>query len=180
MTTVRSGIPTKPVVRKVDGYEVERQIVRTLEGRETFTAFSGTGVIQTANVASAAITDAEATSTGSLMSLDGLNETTLATRTYTTTGGELEVDANFHLTIWHPTAGNIECRIRIYRGATAIFDKTFPAINGDLLQGWQRPRVIETPAAGTYTYTVTAKTDVSNWATADVDAATIVVREFKR
>lgn len=180
--TVKRGLPRElPALTPAQiALNTQKRLARTLGGREEFTGFMGDGVIQTGNVADAAITDGAATSTGGLMSLSGSSETTLATRTFTTTGGELEVDPNFHLTLWHPTAGGIDCRIRVYRGATVIFDKTFSAIGGDNFQGWQRPRVIETPAAGTYTYSVTAQASNSGWSTADVDAATIVVREFKR
>ncbi len=178
MTTVR-GTRTAPPVRD-PVRENARRIARTLEGRETFTGFDGDGVIQTGNVAAAAITDGEATSTGTVVNLSGTAETTIASRTYTTTGGEIEISVNFHLTLWHPAAGGITCRIRVYRGATPIFDKTFTATNGDLLQGWQTPRVIETPAAGAYTYSVTAQASTADFDTAQADAATIVVREFKR
>jgi hypothetical protein len=138
------------------------------------------GLVSTAKVELAAITDAEASAVSGLTTLSGSSETTVATRAYSTTGGELEISVNFHLTLWHPTAGGIDCRIRVYRDATVVFDKTFEAVNGDLLQGWQTPRIIETPAAGTYTYSVTAQASNSGYATGEVDAASIVVREFKR
>ena len=179
MTTIRGGLSrTLPVRDPV--LENARRIARTLEGRETFTGFDGDGVIETENVALAAITDAETSAVGGAVTLSGATETTIATRTFTTTGGELEVSANFHLTVWHPAAGGITCRIRMYRGAVVIFDKTFTAINGDLIQGWQTPKAIETPAAGTYAYSVTAQTDVATWATAEADAGSVLVREFKR
>lgn len=179
MTTVR-GTRTEPPVRNVDGYEIERRVARTLEGREAFTGFMGDGVIDTANVSEAAITAGSAGAVSGVVSLSGSAETQVAGLTITTTGGVLEVDANFHMTVWHPTAGNISVTIRMYRGATVVFSKTFPAINGDLLQGWQTPRVVEQPAAGTYEYRVTVQASVSNWETAEIDAANISIREFKR
>jgi hypothetical protein len=136
--------------------------------------------VSTAKVAVDAITSEAAAFTAATLPQDGLNETTVQTVSYTTTGETLEVKANFFLTIWHPTAGNITTTVRIYRGATLIYDQAFLAINGDLLQGWQTPTVIEQPAAGTYTFTATVQTDVSNWATAETSSRLLSVREFKR
>jgi hypothetical protein len=203
MTTIRRGIPaTLPVQDPVRANT--RKLARTLEGRENFTgvqvggqnvkpfldrtdgskitdsAALDTGVVSTAKVATAAITAGATSAVGGVVALNAALETTIATRSYTTTGGELEIEANFHLTVWHPTAGGISCRVRMYRDTTVIFDKTFVAISGDLIQGWQTPRAVETMEAGTYSYSVTAQTSVSNYDTAEADAATISVREFKR
>lgn len=162
------GTDVKPFLDKTDGAKI------------TDSAALDTGVVSTAKVATAAITAGATSAVGGVVALSGAGETTIATRSYTTTGGELEIEANFHLTVWHPTAGGISCRVRMYRDTTVIFDKTFVAISGDLIQGWQTPRAVETMAAGTYSYSVTAQTSVSNYDTAEADAATISVREFKR
>jgi hypothetical protein len=138
------------------------------------------GYVDTLAIDTAAVTSGATSSVGGVVSLNAALETTIATRSYTTTGGELEIEANFHLTVWHPLAGPISCRIRMYRDAVVIFDKTFVAIDGDLIQGWQTPRAVETMAAGTYTYSVTAQASVSNYATAEADAGSVSVREFKR
>jgi hypothetical protein len=203
MTTVRRGIPANlPVQDPVRANT--RKLARTLEGRENFTgvqvggqnvkpfldltdgskitssAALDTGVVSTAKVASSAITAGATSSVGGVVALNAALETTIASRTYTTTGGELEIQANFHLTVWHPTAGGVSCRVRMYRDEVSIFDKTFVAISGDLIQGWQTPRAVETLSAGTYTYSVTAQASVSNYETGEADAATVSVREFKR
>jgi hypothetical protein len=203
MTTVRRGIPTTLPVRD-PVRDNTRRLARTLEGRENFTGvlvdeqdvapFLGKtdgeklvdpgglddGYVETLAIATAAVTAGATSAVGGVVSLNAALETTVATRSYTTTGGELEIEANFHLTVWHPLAGPISCRIRMYRDATVIFDKTFVAIDGDLIQGWQTPRAVETMAAGSYTYSVTAQASVSNYATAEADAGSISVREFKR
>jgi len=203
MTTIRRGIPaTLPVQDPVRANT--RKLARTLEGRENFTGLNvggtdvkpfldltdgekitdsaalDTGVVSTAKVASSAITAGATSSVGGVVALNAALETTIASRTYTTTGGELEIQANFHLTVWHPTAGGVSCRVRMYRDEVSIFDKTFVAISGDLIQGWQTPRAVETLSAGTYTYSVTAQASVSNYETGEADAATVSVREFKR
>jgi hypothetical protein len=179
MTTVRGGIPTKPVIRNVDGYEVERRIVRTLEGRETFTAFDGTGVINTDNVAVAAITNESAAFTAADLNVS-TTETTIQTVSYTTTGETLEVRANFYLSVLHEAGGGIDATIRLYRGATEIYEQTFSAIDDDVLVGWQTPIVIETPAAGTYTFTATVQTSVNTFDFAVASSRLLSVREFKR
>lgn len=203
MTTIR-GTRTSPPARDVDGYEVERRIMRALEGREKFTALDvdgqdvspflamtdgakivndaglATGLVTTRAVQAAAITDGVAGAVGGIVSLAGATETEIATATYTTTGGVLEVDVNFHLTVWHPAAGDISVTLRVYRDATVVFNKTFLAINGDLLQGWQTPRAVEQPAAGTYVYRVTAQASTAGFSKAEADAGNVTVREFKR
>lgn len=180
LTAILAGTGESFTGLLVGGVNVKSFLDRTDGSKITNNAALADGLVSTAKVAAAAITDVEATATGGLIGLIGSSETTIATRTFTTTGGELEVSVNFHLTLHHPTAGGCAARIRVYRDATPIFDKSFEAIGGDNLQGWQTPRITEAPPAGAYTYTVTAKASESNWAIADVDAATIVVREFKR
>lgn len=203
MTTVRRGIPKDLPVRD-PVRDNTRRLARTLEGRENFTGVlvdeqdvapflgktDGTklvepgglddGYVDTLAIDTAAVTSGATSAVGGVVALNAALETTIATRSCTTTGGELEIEANFYLTVWHPLAGPISCRIRMYRDATVIFDKTFVAIDGDLIQGWQTPRAVETMAAGSYTYSVTAQASVSNYSTAEVDAGSISVREFKR
>jgi hypothetical protein len=206
MTTIRRGVPAKLPLETLErvSNSTKRRLARTLEGRENFTGMlvdeqnvapflgktdgeklvdpSGLddGVVETVAIDTAAVTAGATSAVGGVVSLNAALETTIATRSYTTTGGELEIEANFYLTVWHPLAGNISCRIRMYRDATVIFDKTFVAIDGDLIQGWQTPRAVETMAAGSYTYSVTAQASVSNYSTAEADAGSVSVREFKR
>jgi len=162
------GTDVKPFLDLTDGEKI------------TDSAALDDGLVPTAKVASSAITAGATSAVGGVVALNAALETTIASRTYTTTGGELEIQANFHLTVWHPTAGGVSCRVRMYRDSTVIFDKTFVAISGDLIQGWQTPRAVETLSAGTYTYSVTAQASVSNYETGEADAATVSVREFKR
>ena len=139
-----------------------------------------TGVVVTRAVGLNAITSEAAAFTSATLALSGAAETTVQTTTYPTSGESLEVRANFFLTIWHPAAGGINATIRIYRDATKIYEQVFVAINGDLLQGWQTPTVIEEPAAGPYTYTVTVQASVATYATAETSSRLLQVREFKR
>lgn len=140
------------------------------------------GVVGTSQVALSAITNGGSSPVSGVVSLAGITETSVASQTYVSSGGELEISANFYLTVWHPAAGGIDCRIRIYRDfpSTPLFDKTFTAINGDLIQGWQTPKVIETRPAGSYAYLVTAQASNAGFVTAEVDAATVLIREFRR
>lgn len=206
MTTVRRSTPAKlpPETLERVANSTKRRLARTLEGRENFTGvlvdeqdvapFLGktdgeklvdpTGladdVVETAAVLADAITAEGSTFTAASLDVTGTSEITVQTVTYTTTGGALEVRANFFLTIWHPTAGNVNATVRMYRDATSIYEQAFPAINGDLLQGWMTPAVIEQPAAGEYDYTVTVQVDVSNTDTATAVSRLLSVREFKR
>lgn len=138
------------------------------------------GVVPTAAMAVDAITSEASAFTADSLDVTGTSEITVQTVDYTTTGETIEVRANFFLTVWHPTAGNVNATVRIYRGATMIYEQTFPAINGDLLQGWMTPVVIEQPTAGAYTYTVKIQVDVSNTSVADASSRLLSVREFKR
>ncbi len=165
---------------KVGATNVKPFLDLTDGSKITSSAALDDGLVPTAKVASSAITAGATSAVGGVVALNAALETTIASRTYTTTGGELEIQANFHLTVWHPTAGGVSCRVRMYRDSTVIFDKTFVAISGDLIQGWQTPRAVETLSAGTYTYSVTAQASVSNYETGEADAATVSVREFKR
>lgn len=140
----------------------------------------GDDVVETAAVLADAITAEGSTFTAASLDVTGTSEITVQSVTYTTTGGALEVRANFFLTVWHPTAGDVNATVRMYRDATEIYEQEFPAINGDLLQGWMTPAVIEQPAAGEYDYTVTVQVDVSNTNTAEAVSRLLSVREFKR
>ena len=137
-------------------------------------------VVTTAKVASNAITSEASAFTAATLAQSGASETTVQTVTYVSTGETIEVRANFFMTVWHPAAGGITTTIRIYRGATMIYEQAFVAINGDLLQGWQTPTVIEDPAAGSHTYTVTVQASTAGYATAETSSRLLAAREFKR
>lgn len=137
--------------------------------------------VTTAKVATNAITsEASAFTAATLAVVASTAETTVQTVAFTTTGETVELKANFFMTMWHPTAGNVNVTLRMYRDATVIYSQVFPAINGDLLQGWQTPTVIEAPAAGSYTYTVTMQSDVSNYDTFEASSRLLAAREYKR
>jgi hypothetical protein len=140
-----------------------------------------TSAVITAKVAANAITsEASAFTAATLPVVASTAETTVQTVAFTTTGQTTEVKANFFMTMWHPTAGNVNVTLRIYRDATLIYSQVFVAINGDLLQGWQTPTVIESPAAAAYTYSVTMQSDVNNYATFEASSRLLAVREYKR
>ncbi len=138
------------------------------------------GVVLTATIGTGAVTTEGASFTAASLDVTGTSEVTVQTVSFTSTGEALEVRANFFLTIWHPTAGNVNTTVRMYRGATNIYEETFPAIGGDVLQGWMTPVVLEEPAAGTYSYSVKVQVDVSNTSVATAVSRLLSVREFKR
>lgn len=206
MTTVRRSLPTTLPVETIDriANSTKRRLARTLEGREDFSGVLVNGqdvrpfldktdgsklvdptgladdVVETAAVSTDAITAEGSTFTAASLDVTGTSEITVQTVTFVSTGFALEIRANFFLTVWHPTAGDVNATVRMYRGATSIYEQVFSAINGDLLQGWMTPAVIEEPAAGSYTYTVTVQIDVSNTDTASAVSRLLSVREFKR
>lgn len=80
MPSIRPSIPRRPDLSES---AVEGRLRRTL-------------------VAAAAITDGAVGPVGGVVTLSGSSETDIASLTRTTTGGQLEVSANFYLTVWHP------------------------------------------------------------------------------
>ena len=198
------------VIRRQDQTDIDLQdqidrLSRTLNGTENFTGIQvggqnvktfldqtdgtkiintaglGTSVVQTAKVSPNAITNEASANTAAQLNLS-TSFTVIQTVTYATTGGPLEVKANFFMDIWHPSgSGGIEARVRITRtGVGNIFDKITDAIGGDFLQGWQTPTIIEAPAAGTYTWDVIVSVSNNGFSHAFVDSRFLSVREFKR
>lgn len=162
------GTDVKPFLDLTDGAKI------------TDSAALDDGLVPTVKVADDAITSEGSAFTAASLDVTGTSEITVQTVAFTSTGKSLEIRANFFMTVWHPTAGDVNATVRMYRGATNIYEQAFPAINGDLLQGWMTPTVIEEPAAGAYTYTVTVQVDVSNTAVATAVSRLLSVREFKR
>ena len=162
------GTDEKPFLDLTDGSKI------------TDAAALDDGLVPTAKVADDAITAEGSAFTAASLDVTGTSEVTVQTVAFTSTGKSLEIRANFFMTVWHPTAGDVNATVRMYRGATNIYEQTLPAINGDRLQGWMTPTVIEEPAAGAYTYTVTVQVDVSNTAVATAVSRLLAVREFKR
>lgn len=134
----------------------------------------------TANITPNAVTNYAATSTMGAQTLTGTTPKKIGQVTYVSLGGRLEIKPNFFMTIWHPTAGGIDATIEIKRGGGNIYSQTFNAINGDLLQGWQTPTVVETLAAGTYTYEAWVTLSNGGAGAQEVSSFTISVREEKR
>lgn len=164
----------------VGGTDVKPFLDRTDGSMITDSAALDDGLITTGKVAVNAITAEASAFTAASLDVTGTSEVTVQTVNYTTTGQTIEARANFYLTLWHPTAGNMNVTVRMYRDATLIYSQLFEAINGDLLQGWMTPAVVEEPAAGTYTYTTTVQVDVSNTNEATATSRLLAVREYKR
>lgn len=180
LTAILAGTGEPFTGLKVGSQNVKPFLDRTDGSKITNVAALNDGLVSTVKVAANAIT-AEATAfTAATQAQTAATETDVQTVNYTTTGETIEVRANFFLTVWHPTAGGIDATVRIYRDTTVIYSQTFTAINGDLLQGWQTPIVIEDPAAGTYTFKVTVQCSNAGWATAETSSRLLAVREFKR
>ncbi|CAN7167818.1 phage tail protein [Brevundimonas sp. LjRoot202] len=130
-----------------------------------------------------AVTNYAASYTDGTLALSGTSFVTIQTVTFTTTGGPLEIKANFFLNIHHPTVGGISARVRIVQSLPFggnLFDQTFAAIADDFLQGWQTPTIHVTPAAGTYTYDVIVSLSVAGAAVETVQSRLLSVQEFKR
>lgn len=136
----------------------------------------------TAQITPNAVTNFASSATSTAQTLTGTTYKKVGTVTYTSSGGRLEIRANFFLTVWHPAAGDIAANIQIKRVPPNgnVYDQWFTAINGDLLQGWQTPSVVETLAAGTYTYEVWIALSNSGAATQEVSSMLLSVREEKR
>lgn len=136
----------------------------------------------TAQITPNAVTNSAAAATGAAQTLTGTTPKKIATVTYASSGGRLEIKANFYLTVWHPTAGGIQINIQIKRVPPTgnIFDEWYDASDGDLIQGWQTPTVVETLAAGTYTYEVWAMLSNNSAAVQEVKSMLLSVREDKR
>lgn len=142
----------------------------------------GTAVVDTDKVVLQAITTLASANTISAIPLAGTADTIVQTLSYTTTGERLLVQANFFLTVYHPTAGGISTRIRIERvglGAP-LFDATFEAIGGDFFLGWQTPSVEDQPDPGTYTYNVIVNLDNNDADMPTAQARALTITEFKR
>jgi hypothetical protein len=141
----------------------------------------GASAVLTNKIAANAVTNEASAETSGAQTLTGTTAKDIQTVTYTSTGETIEVRANFFLTVWHPTAGDISAQIVVSRdGLGAIFDQTILAINGDLIQGWQTPIVIDTPGAGAVTYRVTITLSNNGAANQEVQATFMSVREYKR
>lgn len=135
----------------------------------------------TAQITANAVTNYASASTAAVQTLTGTTPKKVAELTYVSTGGRLEVKANFFMTVWHPVAGGIEIQTQIKRtGVGNVFDLVVPAIGGDIFQGWQTPTVVETLAAGSYTYEVWVTLNDSGAATQEVVGMVLSVREEKR
>lgn len=128
-----------------------------------------------------AVTNYVSAETSTVQTLTGTTPKTVQTVSYDTTGEKLEIRANFFMTIWHPSPGDISANLRILRTPGGlVFDRWYTAINGDLLQGWQSPMVLESPAAGSYTYDVIVTLSNNGAATMTVDSSVLIVEETKR
>lgn len=130
-----------------------------------------------------AVTNQLAAYTGAVQTLTGTTSKTIQTLTFTTTGGRLNINANFFMSVWHPTAGSIDARIRLVQALPFggnHFDQTLGAIGGDFISGWQTPSVVVTLAAGTYRFDLIVI--LSNDAAAEqlVQSALLTVEEAKR
>jgi hypothetical protein len=136
----------------------------------------------TAQITPNAVTNFASSATSAAQTLTGTTYKKVGTVTYTSSGGRLEIRANFFLTVWHPAAGDIAANIQIKRVPPNgnVYDQWFTAINGDLLQGWQTPSVVETLAAGSYTYEVWIALSNGGAATQEVSSMLLSVREEKR
>lgn len=166
---------------QVGGQNVATFLEQTDGTKLINTAGLGTGVVITGNVFNNAITNEAAAETSATLDLTGMTPITIQQVTYTTTGGPLEVRANFYLNVWHPSGGGIDCRVRITRSTVGnIFDQTISAIGGDFIAGWQTPTVLEQPAAGTWTWSVILYLSNNDAATQSVQSRALSVREFKR
>ncbi len=151
---------------------------------DTFVNAGALAVLDEANTAQItpnAVTSQASAETSGAQTLTGTSPKTIQTVTLTATGEAVEVRGNFYLTVWHPTAGGIDAEVRVTRdGLGDIFNQTITAINGDLIQGWQTPIVIDTPAAGSVTYRIFVTLSNNGAATQEVQATYLSAREFKR
>lgn len=136
----------------------------------------------TAEIVANAVTNYAASSTMTVQTLTGTTRKKIAEVTYVSSGGQLEIQANFFMTIYHPsTSGGIDAQVQIVRSPSGnIFDQTFTAIREDLIEGWQTPSVVETPAAGSHTYEVWIQLSNNDADTEQVQSMVLSVREYKR
>lgn len=139
------------------------------------------GLVTTGKVGVNAITDQASAETSASQTLTGTTAKQIQTVTYVSTGETIEVRANFFMTVWHPSAGDISANVVIERdGLGEIFNQLIVAIGGDYIQGWQTPTVIDAPAAGSVTYRVKVTLTNNGADTQTVQGALLSVREFKR
>lgn len=136
----------------------------------------------TPEIVANAVTNYAASSTMTVQTLTGTTRKKIAELSYVSSGGRLEVRANFYMTIFHPsTSGGIAAQVQITRSpAGNIFDQTFTAIRDDLIEGWQTPSVVETPAAGSHTYEVWVQLSNNDSDVEQVQSLVLSVREDKR
>lgn len=141
----------------------------------------GGALVITSSIEDFAVTDGVAAFTSGSGSMSGTSSVTVQTVSITTTGGEVQVDGRFHLTAWHPGAGDFTAYMSVRRNGSTIWSASIPAINGDRLQGWQTPGIVDAPAAGTHTYTMVASLSRNDgFSIQEVSAAFLGVREYKK
>lgn len=135
----------------------------------------------TPEITANAVTNQLSAETAAAQTLTGTSFKTIQTLVFTSTGGPIDVSANFFLTVTHPSGGGIDVRIRIVRSPSGnIFDIEFPAGDGTTIQGWQTPKVIDTPAAGTHTYELILSLSNNDAVIEEVKSVLLTAQEFKR
>jgi len=135
----------------------------------------------TAQITPGAVSNYASASVSGVQSIPSTSPVKIAELTYVSTGGRLEVRANFFLTVWHDVAGGISVQTQIKRIPVGnIFDLNVGVINGDLMQGWQTPIVVESPAAGSHTYELWVTLSNTGGSIREVVSTVLSVTEFKR
>ena len=167
---------------QVSGQRVETFLEQTDGTKIVNTAGLGTGVVVTEKVFNNAITNSTSVSTNAILNLNGVNPVTVQTVTFASTGGPLVVQLNLFATIWHPSAGGADFRLRIVRSPVGnVFDQVIGLVGGDFLQGWQTPTIVETLPAGTYTWEAICQLSTdSGFSDQFVQNRFMSVTEFKR
>lgn len=144
------------------------------------------GTVTTAALVDHSVTaPAQAYTSGSI-SLNGTTFVVVQHCDIAATGGALDIDVNFHLTIWHPGGGDVSATILVrrtpdYSTYTTLFNQTVPAIGGDNIMGWQTILLRDEPDAGTWRYEVVVYLSTSTGlSTQQAFSRMIRIREYKK
>jgi hypothetical protein len=139
----------------------------------------GTSAVETAKINAAAVTNSLDVFTASVQTLT-TSVQNVQGLTFTTTGNRLIVDFRFYLNIWHPSGGGETCTLVLKRDSTTIWSIALAATGDDFLFGWQSVAVPDTPAAGSYTYQLTAQLTAGTGSVMTTESRFMSVTEYKR
>ncbi len=134
---------------------------------------AGKDIVSTEDVEDNAITETASSYTAATQAVTYKSETSVASVSITTVGGVVMVQFYFCL---QGTGGSGTFDIRIYRGATLIYEAdvgAYPSIYFPFAVGFS-----EVPAAGTYTYAI--KVQGNGTRTGDIKNRSLYVQEMRR